>query len=327
MRINFIFCRHGYGCHNAISPLVKQNTISIEDARPLFGKITDNQEENDKLFIDPELTEIGVDASVYNGCIVSKTIRKIGFDIFKKDEFSSINIVGCSPLIRSMETAYQMTKLWTKKPDKIYVFPYLREIDEMSTNKYSEESKKTMDTNPSYAMKSLDKQKEYLKSVELDNIIDFSFIEKNLEGRSEAGDIPRFVSWFTKNILPNIETKIDTLNVFIITHAGVLSDFVKKNISEKKGKQGYYNNSGFVISITNEKNQRFEIDKFISLLKYLPNTFFKNYSAAEYVKGNYYCPSKRCSNFCKYIKHDASKEIDKIKTKTCSNTDQDNLSV
>lgn len=324
MKINFIFLRHSFGCHNAISPLYKNNLLKIEDALKFQNSISNDETKNKELFIDPELTQIGVDASAYNGCIISKTIREIGFEAFKNDEFSSINMVGCSPLIRSMETAKFMTQTWSQTPDKIYVFPYLRELDEGSSDKYSKESQITMDTNPSYAMKSIPEQKNYLKSISIDDTIDFKYVENNLPGRSEAGDIPKFIDWFIDTFVDNIEP-VDKLNVFIITHAGVLTDFVKTNISEKSA-QGFYNNSGFIIS-TVKKNDMFYLDKYIPLNSYLPKTFFKDYSKIEYMDSKYYCPSQRCSNFCKYIDHDKNKTVSKIDLPNCKNENNKNLKV
>jgi broad specificity phosphatase PhoE len=317
--------RHGHGCHNAVSTLYKNNILKQEDALQFHGNITNDAAKNDKLFIDPELTQIGLDASAYNGCIISKTIRKIGFDQYKKDVFSTINLVGCSPLIRCMETAYEMTKNWSVKPDKIYVFPYLREIDESSIDKHSKESQFVMDTTPSYAMKTIDEQTNYLKSVNLNKIIDFSFVKDNMKGRSEAGDIPRFIEWFINTILPNIEP-VKRLNVFIVTHTGVLSDFVRFNISNDEGKNGFINNDGFIITIDEKNTNQYELTKYIPLRKHLPKTFFRSYSDDKYTDSAYYCPSNRCSKFCNYIPHDKSKQIDKIDVPKCSNSKNENLS-
>lgn len=327
MKINFIFVRHGYGCHNAIYPLHDNNIISKEDAITFAGQVTDNKEMNDKLFIDPELTQIGVDASAYNGCIVSKTIRQIGFDEFKKDVFSSINIVGASPLIRSMETAHEMTKMWSVKPDKIFVFPHLRELDERSSDKFSDSSRRNLDIIPSYAMKSIPEQKKYLKSVGLDDLIDFRFVENNLTIRSEPGDISVFVEWFINTVLPKIE-QVKILNVFLVTHAGVLKDFVTTNISESEGEYPFYNNTGFILSVNNKNDEnQYELDKYIPLRKYLPKTFFKSYSDDKYANGKYYCPSKRCGRFCNFIKHDPNETIKKINVPYCSNSKNENLNV
>lgn len=328
MKINFIFVRHGYGCHNAIGPLYENNILNQKSVEILSGQISSSKSKNENLFIDPELTQIGVDASAYNGCIVSKTIRKIGFEEFENDEFSSINIVGCSPLIRSMETAYEMTKLWSTKPDKIYVFPHLRELHEGSLDKYSKKSRKIIDLQPSYAMKSIKEQKKYLQGVNLNNIIDFRYVENDLKGRSEPGDIVDFIRWFKGNILENIKP-VDTLNVFIVTHAGVLRDFVEKNITNDKGR--FRNNTGFIISFKEKESENSNIPniitmyKYVSLNNYLPDTFFKTYSNEKYADSEYYCPSNRCSKFCKYIKHDSNKPINKIDIPDCLNTKEDNL--
>jgi broad specificity phosphatase PhoE len=324
MRINFIFVRHGYGCHNAVSSLYMNKLINKNDIINFEGAVSQNEEENEKLFIDPELTDIGINASAYNGCIVSSTIREIGYKIFEEDVFSSINIVGCSPLIRSMETAYEMTKTWSTPPDKIYVFPLLREIDERSSDKYSRLSRLVINKEPSYAMKPIVNQKKHLEKYNLDKLIDFKYVENNLQGRSEPGDIMEFIKWFITEIYNKIEP-LEYLNVFIVTHAGVLSDFVKQ-ISENEANRGFVNNSGFILSVTGEKDE-FEIDKYISLNDHLPNTFFKDYKNKKYVNNNYYCPSNRCSNFCKYIKHDKDQKLEQIKLDSCKNKTGENLKI
>ena len=74
MNINFAFIRHGYGCHNAMSSLVKANIITKNQALSLLGQ----SDSNDLTPMnDPVLTPMGVDASITNGCIISKVIKKI----------------------------------------------------------------------------------------------------------------------------------------------------------------------------------------------------------------------------------------------------------
>jgi len=152
--INFVFLRHGYGCHNALPSLYRNNVIT---------KATYHNEASNSQNDDPELTPIGVQASLHNGCVISNVLKDLKY-LTKNPllDTSEMHVVGCSPLIRCMETAYFMTRNWKTPPQKIYVFPYLREINESSDDKYSKSSLKIMETTPAYAMKTILDQKMYL---------------------------------------------------------------------------------------------------------------------------------------------------------------------
>jgi broad specificity phosphatase PhoE len=285
--INYAFIRHGYGCHNATSYMYSQGHIDEK----LFSEIRSKNVDN--IYKDPELTETGVFASIQNGITVKDAIAK--HNILSINKF---NIVGCSPLIRSMETAYFMTRRWHNPPKKIYVFPLLREIDESSDNKYSEKSIRKLETISAYAMKSIDEQKRYLKSIGILEYFDFRYVEKYEELRKEPGDINKFVNWFTKNIVLNLinskdlEDKLDNLNMFIITHAGVLNDYTK---------QRFYNNSGFLLQtkLLPEKNNELKFGKAFLLDQYIdPNKFLNPSNTSAIKEYDYNCPSNRCSYFC-----------------------------
>lgn len=277
MNINYIFLRHGHGCHNAINSLYSDGKISREEMKSYHTP----------KFYDPELTSIGVDASMHNGAVISKLLNKLKFD---NVDVSTINIVGCSPLIRSMETAYYMTRKWKNPPNKIYIFPHLRELDESSNNKYSIESINTINTNSSYAMKSINEQKKYLNDRGLLEYFDFSFVENFYSERNMPGDITTFIKWFVRHFVSLLKS-ISKLNVFIVTHAGVLRDFAN---------EGYMNNSGFILTTKNiDKNIIY--DKIISLNNLLPKEFFSDYDSSYFVKKNYNC-NNRCTNVCGYLK-------------------------
>ncbi len=290
--INFCFVRHGYSCSNALSSLEKNNVITLDDRKKFAGK--SNQQDNIKPLIDPELTPIGVDASINNGCIISKIIRSL-YKLTGKEQLNidKMNIVGCSPLIRAMETAYYMTRKWNNPPNKIYVFPLLREIDEGSDNKYSTQSRRVIDTNPGYKMKSIEKQKAYLQNAGILEFFDFTFVEQYTDLRKEPGDIVEFIKWFYKYFLPQINIKNNgSLNLFVVTHAGVLKDF---------SEEGFYNNSGFLVSTnTNikENDLNFEFRHYISFNNFLPQFFFKDYNKSVYNGKEYFCPSNRCGQLC-----------------------------
>jgi broad specificity phosphatase PhoE len=285
MNINWIFVRHGFGCHNALSSLVESNMISQDDGLKLSKEL-----------IDPELTPIGVEASLNNGCVVSALIKKMASVVDDVDaQVHSVDIVGCSPLIRSMETAFYMTRNWKTPPKTIYVFPHLREIDESSSNKFSWRSYQKMENTPSYAMKSITEQKRFLQENGILQYFDFSFVEIFHLERKSPGDIPNFMRWFIKNV--GLKSGKQKLNTFIVTHAGVLKDF---------SGTGYHNNSGlFINSKIDGQNI---INKTGSLHKLLPESFFKDYYNPEYLSPEYYCPTSRCASLCSAVKSNKLKK-------------------
>jgi hypothetical protein len=215
-----------------------------------------------------------------------------------------INIIGCSPLIRAMETAYYMSRKWINPPNKIYVLPFLREIDEASSDKFSEISIKKINTSPGYAMKSLQEQKAYLDKLGILNFFDFSFVEAFPEQRLQPGDIKLFFKWFATYYLPLVVEPVDDLNIFIVSHAGVLRDF---------SPNGFVNNSGFVINTKYKStllSKNLIPKRYILLEPYLNKyNFFKSYTNPIYNQ-EYYCPSERCGQLCSVI----NVKSDKLKT-------------
>lgn len=274
--LNFVFVRHGYGCHNAIGNLINNNLLDLDSGRQLLKYD----------LVDPELTPIGVNASITNGNVINKVLKSLTKTLKNKDlNMDEINVIGCSPLIRSMETAYFMSRNWVNPPQKIYVFPLLREIDESSEDKYSKKSFHTMETTSSYAMKSIIEQKKYLRSIGILDTFDFSFVEKYADLRRQPGDISNFINWFIVKYMSQIQPR-SNLNVFIVTHAGVLKDY---------SKTGFTNNSGFVLN-GKLKNNTFNLNKYISLNSYLQKDFFQEYNNPKWNKRSHYCPSDRCGN-------------------------------
>lgn len=271
--INFIFTRHGYGCHNAIRPLTESSILTSENFKKMKNSLK-----------DPELTKIGVEATIGNGRIISDILTE-------KLNINNVNIVGCSTLIRSMESAYYMTRKWENPPEKIYVFPLLREIDESSSNKYSVKSRLTMDNTDSYAMKTIQEQKEYLKSINILEYFDFTFCEKKnfIHLRKEPGDIKIFTQWFINIFLPLNKLVNKNLNILIVTHAGVLRDF---------SHQGFNNNSGFLLESIVTNNGSITYKNLIPFNTLLTKSFIKDYY--NYSK-NDYCPSTRCGQLCDLI--------------------------
>lgn len=311
MNINFAFLRHGYGCHNAMSSLVRSSIVDYKDAKLFMRKNDGINILKDEIvpLNDPVLTNIGVEASMHNGCIINKILRRLPVLLDNDDlDMSTFNVVGCSPLIRCMETSYYMTRKWSNPPDKIYVFPLLREIDESSVDKYSEKSLETIRITPSYAIKTIQEQKDYLKSIGILEFFDFSFVEAFPKERIEPGDIGKFIEWFCKYFVKLLQNKKANLNVFVTSHAGVLRDFVKIfDIDE-----GFYNNSGFVVNTTYD-DKDIKINKYISLNNYIDAyDFFKDYTNQTYNNIDYYCPSNRCGQLCSVAKGKISKEVKNI---------------
>lgn len=311
MKINFVILRHGHGCHNAVTPLARHSMISQAAAAVFSGK----SNVQTRAFKDPELSEIGVQASLHNGCVVGKTLKRLPTIVNSPDfAIDKINVLGCSPLIRSMETAYYMSRKWTNPPQKIYVFPFLREINEADgVDKYSPESSRIMETVPAYAIKSIPEQKAYLQSVGILQYFDFTFVEKATSGRNSPGDISQFVQWFVTTFVPKINVPANKLNVFAITHHGVLYDYTRHS---------FHNNSGIVLNV-DVNGAVVTKSKYVNLHSYLPSTFFKEYSSPKYVRSEYYCPSKRCGGLCQALP--SSKQHSRIKFGACSSDGDDNL--
>jgi hypothetical protein len=308
MNINFAFLRHGYGCHNAMSNLAGSKVISYTQARQFLNSQSNvdsnNVFSNDIIPLnDPVLTNIGVDASIYNGCIINKILKRLP-EIYKDPrlDMNTMNVVGCSPLIRCMETAYYMTRKWKNPPDQIYVFPLLREIDESSVNKYSDESKEIIRITPSYSIKTIQEQKDYLQSIGILKYFNFSFVEAFPSERIEPGDVKEFIKWFGKYFIKLLDKKRGNLNVFITTHAGVLKDYAD---------EGFYNNSGFVVNL--HYDDVYSLNRYVSLNDFIKDyNFFKDYKNPKYSSKAYYCPSDRCGQLCSVAKGRGNKKVEKV---------------
>lgn len=213
MILNFYFIRHGLSCYNAIK---NQNVYEKWDG--------DKERAS-----DPHLTNIGV----YNSILTGKWLKqKIGDNRF--------DIVFSSPLIRAMETA-QLTSL---RKNKVRVVPYLREIDEHSSNKNSKKSIKKMLSNPAYKKLKLKIQKKRLNKHKLlyyKNRKMYKFYDT--KKYNKVGDINNFLNYFYKYFYKTLPNK-EYINILIVSHAGVLKDYYKKSFN---------NNDGFYIRMNTEK--------------------------------------------------------------------------
>lgn len=214
MILKFYFIRHGLSCYNAIKN------------KNVYEKWDGDKEKAS----DPHLTNIGV----YNSILTGKWLKqKIGD--------SKFDMVFSSPLIRAMETA-QLTSL---RKNKVKVVPYLREIDEHSTNKNSKKSIKKMLINPAYKKLDLHIQKKRLNKYKLfyyKNRKMYKFYD--VKKYNKVGDINKFLNYFYNKFYKKLYKK-EFVNILIVSHAGVLKDYYKKSFG---------NNDGFYI-IMNDKKQ------------------------------------------------------------------------
>ena len=257
---NFVLVRHGQSCNNARM--------------------------HDK---DPMLTPLVDDASEYNGKVITDNLNS-------KHRINHINFVMCSPLLRSMETAYQMTKNWVGRPAKIYVVPHLREIsfrhnsaDEYYANIDSEVER--INNNNGFSMLSVEEQLFKLKTISnIDtDLFDFTYLKDdsgniNNDLRNSIGDISNFIRWFKQKVT------LEPCNVFAVTHSGVLYEAmysvgIREVIS-------MYNNTGIIVkdNINDKRNITIISRQNIYKDRYKDE---KKDSHYNYEKCNI-CPSPKC---------------------------------
>lgn len=254
IKVNFVFLRHGYGCHQAADTF----GFSIED--------------------DPGLSKLGVDTTIVNGRSYMKNLKE-------RNLIQKFDAILSSPMIRCIETAYFIKYLWKDSPKDIFVAPYLREI----RNGYTYNSTQL---DRYYPLKSIEEQKEYLKTIKINDSIKYYFVEKFQQERKEPGDIIMFSLWFAKHFKPFLPNKKE-YNILVITHSGVLNHFYKGN---------YFINSGILKTfyIKQEKIIENTDDKQI----FINESFLKKgdmiYKENDRIFRNidYICPSERCPNVC-----------------------------
>ena len=204
-----------------------------------------------------------------------------------------------------MESAYFLTRSWKNPPTKIYVFPLLREIDESSNDKYSKQSIKRINNIPGYMILDIPEQKRYLSNLGILDYFDFQLFEKscdknqlfkkscdknqlfkkscdknqNLLLRNEPGDIPKFINWFQKQTPCG---GVAPLNIFIVTHSGVLKSFANES---------FVNNSGIFYNVESKK-----MISLNPLLKFFD--FFTDYTKFNNSKNQCNNNSNRCDELC-----------------------------
>ena len=218
--INYTFIRHSNSNGNILGSMISNKIVTVEQANHLV----------DNVLIDPELSQIGGHASVINGQVIA--------DVLKQQNIKYVNVVCCSTLLRSMISVYYLTRKWEIPPKKIFVMGHLREIDEGSDNKWSKESVENVDLISSYKMKPLNEQKKILQKLGIIDMFDFSFVESSDYLRHSLGDIPNFIKWTKQNILDKVFQKSTiptSYHFYIITHAGVLSDYTQLSFPNNTG--------------------------------------------------------------------------------------------
>ena len=277
--MNIIFIRHSFACHNSLPKLFKNGTIDFKTVREFLPDSLERiaSESPIKPLSDPELTEIGVTSATNNGCVVKNIL-------YDKFDIKSIDMVCCSPLLRCLESAYHYSRKWSRPPLKIFVMPFLREIDEGSDDIYSQNSINKIRTTPAYSMKSIREQKDYLQSVGILDFFDFAYVEEFPLGRVDPGNIQDFIDFFGESVFTH------QTNVMTFTHAGVMKRFAG---------EGFTNNCGFVVKVKFDKDGG-KVTGYTSLNDVVKNTpFFFDYS--KYNTVSYMCPSTRCNNICDHI--------------------------
>jgi broad specificity phosphatase PhoE len=261
MKINFIFLRHGESC--------QQITRLIDDPK--------KRKEMFHKFFDPTLTDNGIENSVTTGIQVKNVLNK-NFNI------NTFDIIGCSPMLRAIETAHYMTKNYNYT-NPIFVLPFLRECHGCVQPVKEKDTPKKLDE--IWPMKSIETQKEYLKSQNIDNIS--FYYTRNLLARSQPGNIENFIKWLQTNFkLPNKPV----VNILIVLHSHVIMDAFDKN--------GVYNNSGFLMTAT--KNESEIIYNKKNIVAVWPTILQKSLK----------CPSIKCPNICNYTSS-LEEDINKLK--------------
>lgn len=250
--VNFIFIRHGESCQQVAYNMRNRNS-------KVYKKLY-------HLFSDPTLSDEGVLQSINAGSDYNNRFKN-------KFNIDSFDIIGCSPMLRSIETAYYMTLDYN--PDNIQVYPFLRECHKC----YGEDTGESL--NKIWPMRSIEEQKTYLSSVDISNI-NFNYVKDNND-RESPGDIETFLNWFSKNI----ELTSENTNVLIITHSHVLQSF-KSSVSP--------NNAGiyFTTEIDNDKNIKYNKANIQSIW---PKEFRKQFTCPEdgiFPKN----PRTRCKEIC-----------------------------
>jgi hypothetical protein len=247
-KINFVFLRHGESCQQ-----VAYNQLS---GSKLYSKFYDK-------FYDPTLSDSGKIDSINSGIYMKKFLENQNLKI--KD----FDIIGSSPMIRAIETAYYMTNENYNNSD-IFVFPYLRECYHCD----SRDNVKLLDNH--WPLKSIKDQQTYFNDIGINNI-NFKYVKDNENTlRLEPGDIQKFIEWFSKIVeLPDKPI----INVLVLLHSHVIRELTGRNVN---------NNGGFIMtSKYNKKSKKiiYNKDNIILVISKIRRSIFE-------------CPTVRCPGIC-----------------------------
>lgn len=248
MKVNFVFIRHGESCQQ----VAFNNIRDPEIYNKFFVKFT-----------DPTISDNGVIDSIDAG---KQYVEKFSNGTVAGIKFDNFDIIGCSPMLRTIETAYFMTLDY--KPEKIFVFPFLRECARCNET----DTKEYLDTQ--WPLRSITEQQTYLLNEKITNI-DFKHVLDNPD-RESPGNIKIFMDWFGKNLNLNEYSK-EEINVLIVTHSHVLKHF---------SREPYDNNAGFILKTELTQSNEFVYNHHN--LSIWPKILRKKLG----------CPTKRCPGIC-----------------------------
>lgn len=244
--VNFVFLRHGESCQQVI-----------------YKHITDKIKKHElfETYTDPPISDSGVIDSIEIGEKYSKLFSNGKFG----KTIDSFDIIGCSPMLRAIETAYFMSLQY--KPNNIYVYPFLRECRKCNETDTAEILNKL------WPMRSINDQKNYLEKEGIHNI-NFKYVDNNND-REAYGNISIFLDWFSKNIILPDKPEI---NILIITHSHVIATSDYSELVD--------NNGGFILSTTIiDNNIKYNKNNIRGIW---PNHIYKKFK----------CPTNRCKDVC-----------------------------
>lgn len=273
-KINFVFIRHGQSCQNLLSQVRLKDTTT---ARMLFDK-----------YADPTLSDKGIRDSIKAG----EKLKKYGLNSTscKCDiVIDNFDIVGSSPMIRSIETGYYMNggngSSSNNSKTVVYPFPFLREISKDTAN-----GRDTVDhLNKVFPIKSIQEQKEYFEHEGIP--VNFKYVAN--QNRYSPGDLTQFIHWFcSSRVYSDFGlSSSPEINVLIITHSHVL-------LHDTLG--SFRNNSGILVEVTISPSGKVTWNTYDNGTTFRYDGIFK-YTSDTSDKGKLDCPTSKCPNLCDFI--------------------------
>lgn len=211
---NIVFVRHGFSTVNVLS--------HVSDL-PVH-------EDSFEYIVDPGLTSIGVKATQHNGKQLLKKLSKIAR--FK----NGINLVVSSNLSRAIETAHYISPSTTGVGVGVTVLPFLKETGPRIVNNKTGISKSHAWNRPF----GMSVQKKKLAESGITPI--YSFMNKS--NWDVPSGIVRFLDWFGEggrfmlilgNSLSPAQLRSRSFNIIVVTHGGILNDFLKDHQPDFSG--------------------------------------------------------------------------------------------